>query len=153
MLGVAVRDRPARRAPSATRRSATGGGRAKHDAVVAVVRATARGQVGVVTSRGRVLRLGVLDLPALPDTATRRTCRAALRSASSSRSTPVSGCSRCAALATDAPGLALGTRGRGQAGEARSASNRDAWDVIRLDDGDRVVGAVELVTDDEEPAS
>ena len=43
-----------------------GGGRANHDVVVSVVRTTARGEVGVLTSRGRVLRLGVLDLPGAP---------------------------------------------------------------------------------------
>ena len=35
-----------------TSRPATGGGRAKHDVVVSAVRTTARGEVGVVTSRG-----------------------------------------------------------------------------------------------------
>src|SRR4051812_27027154 len=43
--------------------------RANHDVVVSVVRTTARGEVGVLTSRGRVLKIGVLDLPALPPSA------------------------------------------------------------------------------------
>jgi DNA gyrase subunit A len=47
----------------------TGGARAKHDAVLAVAGTTARGQVGVVTSGGRLVKLDVLDLPALPSTA------------------------------------------------------------------------------------
>ena len=42
------------------------GARARHDVVVSAVRGTARGTVGVVTSAGRMLRLDVLDLPALP---------------------------------------------------------------------------------------
>ena len=33
----------------------SGGGRSKHDVIMAAVRATARGQVGAVTSRGRVV--------------------------------------------------------------------------------------------------
>src|SRR5699024_1392435 len=42
------------------------GGRAKHDAVVAAVATTARGEVAVVTSHGRMIRLSALELPALP---------------------------------------------------------------------------------------
>ncbi len=43
-----------------------GEGRANHDVVVSAVRTTARGEVGVLTSRGRLLRVGVLDMPELP---------------------------------------------------------------------------------------
>ena len=43
-----------------------GGGRANHDVVVSAVRTTARGEVGVSPRRGRLLKLGVLDLPELP---------------------------------------------------------------------------------------
>lgn len=48
----------------------TGGARARHDAVLGSASATTRGQVGLVTSFGRVHALGVVDLPALPPTAT-----------------------------------------------------------------------------------
>ena len=40
--------------------------RAAHDVIVAAVRATARGTVGLVTSAGRLLKLNVLELPAMP---------------------------------------------------------------------------------------
>src|SRR5689334_8255104 len=40
--------------------------RAAHDVVVSAVRATARGTVGLVTSAGRLVKLNVLELPALP---------------------------------------------------------------------------------------
>ena len=46
-----------------------GGGRANHDVVVSAVRATARGEVGGLTSAGRLVKIGVLELPQLPDTA------------------------------------------------------------------------------------
>ena len=46
-----------------------GGGRARHDVIVSAVATTARGEVGVLTSAGRVVKLGVLDLPTLPSTA------------------------------------------------------------------------------------
>jgi DNA gyrase subunit A len=46
-----------------------GAGRAAHDVLRSAVQTTARGEIAVVTSHGRMLRLGVLDLPAIPATA------------------------------------------------------------------------------------
>jgi DNA gyrase subunit A len=46
-----------------------GDARAKHDAIVSSIRSTARGQYGLVTSGGRLVRLEALDLPAVPTTA------------------------------------------------------------------------------------
>ncbi len=46
----------------------TEGRRTKHDLVVSLAPATARGHVGVLTSRGRLVRVPVLDLPVLPPT-------------------------------------------------------------------------------------
>src|SRR5690606_32650787 len=43
--------------------------RVPHDVLAAVVPATARGDIGVITSRGRAIRVPVIDLPALPATA------------------------------------------------------------------------------------
>ena len=59
------------------------GRRAKHDTIVAAARTTARGQVGLVTSGGRVHRLNVVEIPSIPPTSLApRTCRAASRCAS-----------------------------------------------------------------------
>src|SRR5262252_3643663 len=43
--------------------------RSAHDVIVSAVASTARGTIGVLTSKGRLIRLGVLELPALPPTA------------------------------------------------------------------------------------
>ena len=123
--------------------------RTRHDAVVSVVRATARGDVGVVTSAGRVHRLGVLDLPALPDTAHAPHLQGG---APVAEFLPLAA-RRAGALphrplprrGHDSPGLALGTaRGVVKRVQPDHPSNKDVWDVVRLDDGDRVVGAVPL---------
>jgi DNA gyrase subunit A len=45
---------------------AEAGPRAKHDVFRSVVKTTARGEIGAVTSQGRMLRLQVMDMPALP---------------------------------------------------------------------------------------
>jgi DNA gyrase subunit A len=45
------------------------GQRTRHDVVVSAIATTARGEFGVVTSTGRVVKLTALDLPTLPSTA------------------------------------------------------------------------------------
>src|SRR4051794_38419002 len=124
----------------------SGGGRAKHDVVVSAVRSTARGDVGVLTSAGRVLRLGVLELPTLPATANdpHLTGGAPL-----SEFLALEAGERALALTSltsDGPGLALGTRQGIVKRVNPEGLNRDGWEVVRLVDGDEVVGAVELTT-------
>jgi len=118
------------------------GRRAAHDVVVASLPTTARGEVGAVTSRGRLLRLSVLDLPAIPPTD---------GPPSLSGGVPVSEVldlapgERVLGLAPLAPGgapLALGTAaGVVKRVVPEDLPRGDAWDVIDLADGDEVVGA------------
>ncbi len=127
------------------------GRRAKHDTIVAVARTTARGQIGVVTSAGTVHRLEVLDLPSLPPTADspRLDGGVPLTELLSLDGTPLT----LMTFDEDVPGLALGTR-RGVVKRVKPdhLTNRDSWEVIRLDEGDAVVGAVALRTGEEELA-
>ncbi|TWD84112.1 DNA gyrase subunit A [Kribbella amoyensis] len=125
--------------------------RAKHDAIVSVIKSTARGQYGMVTSAGRLIRLESLDLPAVPATASAPNLQGGAPIAEFVSLEPGE---RALALTTMDPesvGLALGTAG----GVVKRVvpdhlSNRDSWEVIRLTDGDEVVGAVELATGEEE---
>ncbi|CAN5399931.1 DNA topoisomerase IV subunit A [soil metagenome] len=127
----------------------SGGDRASHDVVVSAVRTTVRGEVGVLTSAGRLLRLGVLDLPAIPPSANEPNLQGGLplsevlSLASSERALGL--CS----LATEGPGLALGTRDGTVKRVNPEVLGRDEWEVIGLKDGDEVVGAVELLTGEE----
>ncbi len=128
-----------------------GGGRAKHDVVVSAVRSTARGQVGVLTSRGRLVRLDVLDLPTLPATANAPHLQGGAPLSEFLSLEPGERALALAALTDEGPGLALGTRqGVVKRVNPETLSNRDAWEVVRLADDDEVVGAVELATGDEE---
>jgi DNA gyrase subunit A len=128
-----------------------GGGRAKHDVVVSVVAATARGQVGAVTSRGRLLRLDVLDLPTLPSTANAPHLQGGAPISEFLVLEPGERVLCLTTLEADSVGLALGTAsGVVKRVTPDHPANKDAWDVIRLDDGDEVVGAVELLSGDEE---
>ena len=125
--------------------------RAKHDVITSVVAATVRGAVGAVTSHGRMLRLPVLDLPSLPATA------AAPNLAGGAPLTEfldLAAGERVLALATldeSSLGVALGTEnGVVKRVVPDYPTGRDAFELIRLDDGDRVVGAAELRTGDED---
>ncbi|MFZ5848469.1 MAG: DNA gyrase/topoisomerase IV subunit A [Actinomycetota bacterium] len=129
----------------------SGGGRSKHDVIVSAVRTTARGQVGAVTTRGRVMKLDVLDLPTLPATANAPHLQGG---APVSEFLSLDVDERVLTLAgfdADSPGLALGTaQGVVKRVNPEYLSNKDDWEVIRLADGDRVVGAVDLRTGEEE---
>jgi DNA gyrase subunit A len=129
----------------------SGGGRARHDAVVSAVRATARGEIAAVTTAGRMLRLSVLDLPALPVTANAPTLSGG---APVSEFLALERGERVLALcplSTGSGGLALGTeQGVVKRVLPDHPQNKDSWEVIGLRDGDRVVGAVELATGEEE---
>ncbi len=128
-----------------------GGGRAKHDVVVSAVRTTARGQVGALTSQGRVVRLDVLDLPALPGTANAPHLQGGAPLSEFLSLEPGERVLALCALTDEGPGLALGTRqGVVKRVNPETLSNKDAWEVVRLADGDEVVGVVELATGEEE---
>ncbi|MDJ0341566.1 DNA topoisomerase IV subunit A [Streptomyces sp. H10-C2] len=127
------------------------GKRVKHDVIVSAVPTTARADVGAVTSAGRLLRLTVIDLPVLPDTA---------GAPNLSGGAPVSEFlsletgERVLCLITldeSSPGLALGTeQGIVKRVVPDYPANKDDLEVIGLRDGDRVVGAVELRTGEED---
>ena len=128
-----------------------GGDRSKHDVITAAVQTTARGQVGAVTNLGRLVKLDVLDLPSLPSTANSPHLQGG---APVSEFLSLEAGERVLTLSsfdTEAPGLALGTRGGVvKRVKPECLSNKDAWEIIRLEDADEVVGAVELRTGEED---
>ena len=126
------------------------GARTGHDVIVSAVRATARGEVGVLTSRGRVVRLGVLDLPTLPPTANHPNLQGGAPAGVFLSLQPEERILALTSLAEDSPGLALGTR-QGVVKRVRPERlTRDDWEVITLADGDEVVGGLELASGEEE---
>lgn len=124
----------------------SGGDRANHDVVVSVVRTTARADIGVVTNRGRVVRLSVLDLPALPASANDPNLQGGLPLSELLSLDAGERALALTSLPTDGAGLALGTAQGVVKRVNPEVLTRDDWEVIRLADGDEVVGAVELAT-------
>ncbi|MDX3243239.1 DNA topoisomerase IV subunit A [Streptomyces sp. ME18-1-4] len=127
------------------------GRRTKHDVIVSAVPATARGEIGAVTSSGRLLRINVVDLPQLPDTATAPNLSGG---APLAEFVSLEGDETVVCLSTldeSSPGLAIGTeQGVVKRVVPDYPTNKDELEVITLKDGDRIVGAVELTTGEED---
>ncbi|WP_035745448.1 DNA gyrase/topoisomerase IV subunit A [Haematomicrobium sanguinis] len=124
-----------------------GGQRVKHDAFRAALSTTARAQVGAITSLGRMIRVNVVDMPALPP---------------ASGVPNLSGGVAAKDFLTLQPGesllslvpvsevIALGTKhGVVKQVTPEYPQNSDEFEVISLKPGDAVVGAVAAGADDE----
>jgi DNA gyrase subunit A len=121
--------------------------RAAHDVLVAAVRTTARGTIGVVTSAGRLVKVNVLELPALvlPGGAASLAGGAAVGEfAALEPGETVAGL-----CPVDDAGLALGLALGTATGVVKRVlpeypANREEFELISLRPGDRVVGAVSV---------
>ncbi|WP_141012979.1 DNA gyrase/topoisomerase IV subunit A [Nocardioides sambongensis] len=128
----------------------SGGGRANHDVILAAVRTTARADVGVLTSTGRLLRLGVLDLPGIPPSANEPNLQGGLPVSEMLSLTAGERVVGMTALTPEGPGIALATRNGVVKRVNPEVLNKDEWEVIGLKEGDEVVGAVQLLAGTEE---
>ncbi len=125
------------------------GARAAHDAIVSTVPATVRGDIGVLTSLGRVHRLEVLPIPALPSAAT----APSLAGGTPLRELVVLEKTEQALALVDltdgATPLALATRDGRIKRVNGPHPGKDVWDVISLMDGDVVVAGTHCADDDQ----
>ncbi|MEX2970996.1 DNA topoisomerase (ATP-hydrolyzing) subunit A [Streptomyces sp. C184] len=125
--------------------------RVKHDVIISTVPATTRGEVGAVTSLGRLLRIAVIDLPQLPETAA---APGLSGGAQLSEFLTLEEGEQLICLTTldeSSPGLALGTeQGVVKRVVPDYPSHKEELEVITLKDGDRIVGAAELRTGEED---
>ena len=127
----------------------SGGARTNHDVIVSAVRTTARGEIGVLTSRGRVVKLAVLDLPAIPASANDPNLQGTVTLSEVISLESGERALALTAMPADGPGLALGTRQGIVKRVNPDVLSRDEWEVISLKDGDEVVGALDLATGQE----
>ena len=121
------------------------GRRAQHDVLAAAVSTTARGDYGVLTSGGRLLRAHAIELPSVPITADAPHLQGG---SPASELIGLDAGERIVGLTTlgdGTRGWALGTeRGVVKRVNPEILSNKDAWEVVRLEPGARVVGALAL---------
>ena len=126
------------------------GQRVRHDVIVSAVRATVRGEIGAVTSAGRVLRLPVLDMPVLPPTAQAPHLAGGAPLSEFLQLEPAERVVGLSSLDPDSPGIALGTRDGVVKRVVPDYPNKDEFEVVGLREGDRVIGAVELESGQED---
>ena len=123
-------------------------GRVKHDVIVSTVPAMIRGEIGAITSAGRVVRVPVIDLPALPPSGWAPNLRGGapirefLDLAKSERVLSL------VSLEDDTLGFVLGTA-QGVVKRVRPGSYpaKPSFDLIALKPGDSVVGACEITSE------
>lgn len=122
--------------------SATGR-RAANDALIAQIPSSTRGSLGALTNRGRVHKVDIINLPALPDQATRPVLSGGVKITDFIE---LDKGEHVIALIDPTAEVVLGTRlgvvKRVAAGEI--PNNRDVWDIIALKGKDTVVGAGQL---------
>ena len=127
---------------SRNRTLADPGTRSTHDAILCLSPTSTRGDVGIITSTGRLVRVHTLDIPTLSPGTTGLSSGAPLGAlvdlAKGERAVGVVGLD-------DTCAIALATEfGIVKRVQPEVLSAKDSWEVIRLEDGDRVVAAVRL---------
>jgi DNA gyrase subunit A len=125
--------------------------RSRHDVLAGTVATSVRGEVGVLTSRGVVRKVSVLDLPALPPTDGAPNLSGGLPLTELLALDKGERVVALVPVTADAPTLAIGTAQgvvkRVTPGEP--PANRESWEVIGLKDGDEVVGCATVGETDE----
>lgn len=124
------------------------GDRTKHDVVTSMVATSVRNTIGVVTSFGRVHRLSVVDIPSLAANETAMSLKGggALKEYAllDKKEVPIA-----LIPLTEGEVIAIGTKRGVVKRTVLDQPKNDAFEIIRLDDGDSVVGAG-LTTSDEQ---
>ena len=118
--------------------------RANHDVIISAVPATNRGSIGLVTSTGTLIRLSVVDLPALPSVIGIPALSAGAQ-VGAFVDLPLGESALCLTTLDETGGIALATaNGVVKRVLPDGLTNKDSWEIIRLDEGDQVVGAIGL---------
>ncbi|HZK05847.1 MAG TPA: DNA topoisomerase IV subunit A [Actinomycetaceae bacterium] len=127
------------------------GPRRAHDALRSAVETTTYGQVGVLTSTGRVVRVPVLDIPALAPVEGAPGLSGGSPVGEMIDLTPTEDAVGLVSLDPDAPTIVVATAD-GAVKRIKSSeipARGDAFDVINLAVGDHVVGVGQTISDDD----
>ena len=116
------------------------GQRANHDVLVSRARTTTRGLYGVITNRGRMIKNSAIGLPVVPLTAATPNLQGGVRATELIMLETGEKAVGVVPLGTNDV-IALGTAGGVVKRVTPEVLGKDSWDVIRLDDGDDIVGA------------
>jgi len=125
--------------------------RARHDVITSSIVTTARGDLGVITSLGRIHRLRAIDLPVIPPLISGTSLAGGAPLSEILRLDKGERAIALATLAEDGEGIAVATaQGVVKRVQPEVLVNKDEWEIIALKPKDEVVGAVQLLTGSEE---
>ncbi len=120
-------------------------GRAAHDVIVSSTITTAKGQFGVVTNTGRLIRSEAIELPTVPVSSQAPNLQGGSPVTELWQLEKGERIIAVVSLAEDSPGIAIGTRDGVVKRLRPDFLARDSFDIIRLVDGDECVGAQDVV--------
>ena len=130
--------------------------RAPHDALHVSVPTTSRSDIGLVTSMGRMIRVPVVELPELPEQEgepERPPLAAGLDVGEFVQLDEDETVVTVVSMDTQGPGFVVGTRdGVVKRVAPDYPPNKDDFEIITLKEGDRVIGATQLSTGEEDLA-
>jgi len=126
------------------------GPRAVHDGLISTIKTRTRADIGILTSAGRILRLGAIELPAIPPISTAVNLLGGVPLKELVGLEPGERALGLTTLDEKTFGWALGTRQGIVKRTNPEMISKDSWEIIRLENGDEVVGAVELRDDSAE---
>ncbi|XBH23091.1 DNA topoisomerase (ATP-hydrolyzing) [Jonesiaceae bacterium BS-20] len=123
-------------------------GRKDQDVLRSVVKTSARAEIGLITSTGRLVKISMLNLPALPPTQDAPSLVGGIEIHEIAELEPHETVLALVSLAEDAPTLALGTKlGVVKRVNKADVAKTEDWEVISLKEGDEVVGAAPVSDD------
>ncbi|HUW77120.1 MAG TPA: DNA topoisomerase IV subunit A [Candidatus Nanopelagicaceae bacterium] len=125
--------------------------RARHDVIASSVVTTAHGDLGVITSHGKIHRLRAIDLPVIPPLVSGTSLAGGAPLAEILRLEKGERAIALACLSEDGEGIALATSlGIIKRVQPEVLVNKNEWEIISLKPKDEVVGAIQLTTGNEE---
>ena len=125
--------------------------RARHDVITSSILTTARGDLGIITSQGKIHRLQAIDLPVIPPLMSGTSLAGGAPLAEILRLEKGERIIALATLTEAGEGIAIATaQGVVKRVQPEVLVNKDEWEIITLKPKDEVVGAVQLLTGKEE---
>jgi DNA gyrase subunit A len=128
----------------------TDGPREGHDAIRSLIATSTHSEFGLVTNVGRIIRYSALDLPTIPLTASAPSLKGGSPVAELVSLSAGENVIGLVPLDPNCLRLAVGTKNGVVKRVVPDIVGKDSWEIIRLDDGDALVGAVSLVSEADE---
>ena len=125
--------------------------RARHDVITSSIITSARGDLGIITSQGKLHRLHAIDLPVIPPLVSGTSLAGGAPLTEILHLEKGERVIGLTTLTEDGEGIAVATaHGVIKRVQPEVLVNKDEWEIISLKPKDEVVGAVQLITGKEE---